>query len=369
MLIGIDISRAVRSQRTGTENYSLHLIDAMMRTDDPAQFVLYCDAQPAPGTLPNRDNARVRTLPAGRLWTHRHLAWEVARHPPHVLFVPAHVLPLACRPPAVVTVHDLGYLHYPDAHPPLARLYLSLGTRLSVRAARRVIAVSQFTKAELMRALGVPADKIVVVPEAPTPGFAPLGERSAGLAVAARYGLREPYLLAIGTIHARKNLVRLLEAFALARREYGLRHQLGLAGGRGYRAQDVATTIRQLGLSEAVVETGYVPAGELPALLGAADGLAFPSLHEGFGLPALEAMACGVPVLAARASSLPEVVADCGLLVDPLSVPELAAGLARLVQDRALHDDLATRGLSRARQFTWERAARETLAVLHAAVS
>ena len=364
MQIGIDASRAVGKLRTGTENYSLHLIAALLRGDSANRYVLYCNQQPAAGLFPLTTHTEIRTLPSRRLWTHLRLAWDVARRPPDVLFIPAHVVPAYCRCPAVVTIHDLGYLAHPEAHPLASRLYLSLSTRHSVRSARRVIAVSLATKDDLVAKLGVPQERIAVVHEACPPGYKPLADRRLGLAAAAKYGLTDPYVLSVGTLHPRKNVPRLLEAFALARRQQGLPHMLGLVGRIGWRAQAVGQTIAGLGLQDTVVVTGYVPEAELPLLLGAADALAFPSLYEGFGLPALEAMACGVPVVAANSTSLPEVVGDAGLLVNPLDVEDIARGLATVLTDRTLHADLAERGYLRAGEFSWEKAARETLAVL-----
>ena len=286
-----------------------------------------------------------------------------------MLFVPAHVLP-AFRPcPSVVTVHDLGYLHYPQAHSLLSRLYLRLGTMMSVRAAARVVAVSEATKADLVAHLRVDPAKVVVVPEACPPGFVPLSDHRAGVATARRYGIPSPYVVALGSIHPRKNLVRLVEAFAIARQRGRLTHHLALVGQMGYRGEAVAAAVARFKLRDAVTITGYVDSTDLPTLLGGADALAFPSLYEGFGLPALEAMSCGVPVVAANASSLPEVVGDAGILVDPLNVEAIADGLVRLLTDPRLRADYAARGLARARAFSWERAARETISVLEGAAS
>jgi len=367
MLIGIDASRCARARRTGTENYCRQIIRALLDLDPVNRYRLYYNRPAAAGPSALAPRAETRVLPSPYLWTHARLGWEVLRRPPDVLFVPAHVVPLYCRPPAVVTIHDLGYLRFPEAHRPAARLYLRLSTAHSARAARRVIAVSAATKADLVTTLGIPAEKVAVVPEACPPGFAPLSDREAGRAVARRYGLDGPYLISLGTLHPRKNLVRLLEAFALARREARLPHRLALVGQVGFRGEEVVAAIGRLGLGDAVALTGYVPAAELPLLLGAADALAFPSLHEGFGLPVLEAMACDVPVLAANTSSLPEVVGNAGLLVDPLDVPGMALALGRLLTDAALRADLVARGRQRVGAYTWERAARETLAVLASA--
>ena len=367
MIIGIDASRATRVPRTGTENYSLHVTRALLALDDENAYRLYCNSAPPAGLFGAAKGATVRALPAPYLWTHGRLNWELRWNPPHVLFVPAHVVPVGCPCPAVVTVHDLGYLHYPQAHAWAARWYLRLGTWYSVRAARKVIAVSAATKADLMARLGVPAEKIVVVPESCPPEFAKPVDPEVGRAVARRYGLAEPYIVFVGTQHPRKNLVRLVEAFARARPRLRTPHRLALIGRPGWRAEEVRGAIRRLGLEQAVLQLGYVDEADLPPLLGAAAALAFPSLYEGFGLPVLEAMASGVPVIASSASSLPEVVGDAGLLVDPHDVDGMAEAMVRLLTDSQLHADLSRRGLERARSFSWERTGRATLRVLREA--
>ncbi|MHB1005200.1 MAG: glycosyltransferase family 4 protein [Chloroflexota bacterium] len=369
MRIGIDASRATRTVRTGTENYSLYLIKAMLSVDTDNRYTLYTDRPPAPQLFGGVGVLDVRVLRARRLWTHSRLALELRRDPPDVLFVPAHVLP-AFRPcPSVVTIHDLGYLRYPQAHSLLSRLYLRLGTLRSVRAAARVVAVSEATKADLVSRLRVDPAKVVVVPEACPPGFIPLADRRAGVSTARRYGVQSPYIVALGSIHPRKNLVRLVEAFAIARQRGRLPHHLALVGQPGFRGAEVAAAVARFKLRDVVTITGYVDSADLPVLLGGADALVFPSLYEGFGLPALEAMSCGVPVIAANASSLPEVVGDAGILVDPLNVEAITDGIVRLLSDQRLRAEYASRGLARASAFTWERAARDTIAVLEAAAS
>ncbi|MHB1133267.1 MAG: glycosyltransferase family 4 protein [Chloroflexota bacterium] len=369
MLIGIDSSRATRSQRTGTENYSLRLIRALLAMTTEHRFRLYCNENPTTDLFPNVSRAEIRTIPMRRLWTQLRLSAEVALRCPDVLFIPAHVVPLICRPPAVVTVHDLGYSVFPGAHSTQSRLYLDLSTRYGARWARRVIVPSAFTKRDLTLRLGIDADKIHVVPEACGEEFRPPTNMAAARAVAASYGLQRPYVAAVGTIHPRKNLERLLAAYGRVRQRERLPHQLALIGQAGWQASIIAAAVRRHGLEDVVVSTGYVSEPDLPSVLGAAELLAFPSLYEGFGLPALEAMACGVPVLAANSTSLPEVTGDAAHLVDPLDEDAIADGLTRLLADNGLRADLRERGLIQARQFSWERAASETLAVLQGAAS
>ena len=220
-----------------------------------------------------------------------------------------------------------------------------------------MIAISQATKDDLVAHYGVPKEKIPVVYHGVEPRFRPTPDP----AVPARYGLPSRYFLYLGTLQPRKNLERLLQAYAQLSGDVPA---LVLAGAKGWYFERIAAAIAALGLGERVFLPGYVPDEDVPALLTGALALVFPSLYEGFGLPVLEAMACGTPVVTANTSSLPEVVGEAGLLVDPLRVDEIAAAMQRLLADEALRAELSRRGLERAGLFSWDRCARETLAVL-----
>ena len=358
--IGIDASRMARARRTGTEQYTTRLLEALVRLPTAHHLTLYFNRRPASAPAWPA-HVTVREMPFPRLWTHLRLSWEMARRPPDLLFVPAHVLPLVRPRRTVVTIHDLGYLYFPQAHPPLRRLELHLSTLWNARVAGRIIAVSQATKNDLVHRYRVPAERIRVVYHGVEERFRPISDP----AILSRYGLPARYLLYLGALHPRKNLERLLEAYA------GLPEDappLVLAGPRGWYFERIAAAIASLGLGRRVLLPGYIADEDVPAVLSAALALVYPSLHEGFGLPALEAMACGIPVIASRTSSLPEVVGETGLLVDPLSVEELRAAMACLLADEGLRGELGRRGRERAGLFTWERCARETLDVLEEAL-
>lgn len=362
MLIGVDASRAVGRPRTGTEGYSYHLTRELLGLGSPHRFRLYFNAPPAPGEFaPGTD---LRTMPFPRLWTHLRLSAELLAHPPDLLFVPAHVLPIGRPRRSVVTVHDLGYLDWPAAHARSRWLYLHWSTLYNARAATLVLADSAATRDDLVRRYRVPADKVRVVHLGCGPEFCP-PEPAAVASVRARYGIAGEYVLAVGTLQPRKNLGRLFEAFGRVRAALGDGYRLVVAGGPGHRAAEIYRQAAPLG--DAAQFLGYVPAADLPALLGGAAALAFPSLYEGFGLPALEAMACGAPVVASSATSLPEVVGEAGLLVPPTDVAALAGALVSVLDDPALRAALRARGLARARAFTWRRCATETLRVLEEA--
>jgi glycosyltransferase involved in cell wall biosynthesis len=377
MRIGIDASRALRAQRTGTERYALEIIRHLMALPQAGQhqWRLYVDHQPtsdepwACGEVPS--NVELRVLPARRMWTHRALAAEMRRHPPDVLFVPSHVLPLVLPPrklpPAVVTVHDLGYHYFPTAHPWQQRLYLDWGTRWSVAAATRVIAISHATAGDLTRLLGTSEAKIRVVHEGANALPMPNAEAIAELR--ARFGLVRPYWLYLGTLQPRKNLARLISAYEQLCRQYEPKFDLVLAGNAGWLSQGIVAQAQQSQQAERIHLTGFVADGDLPALVAGARAFAFPSLYEGFGLPILEAQLLGVPVMTAKGSSLPEVAGDAALYVDPTDVEAIAHAMLRLSQDEVLRQQLITAGHRNVQRFSWAKAAAETPAVLEEAAA
>ena len=376
MLIGIDASRATTAQRTGTETYSLHLIRALLNQGTGHRFRLYFNQAPAPGLFP--EGVETRAMPFARLWTHVRLSCEMQAAPPDVLFVPSHVLPLIHPPRSVVTVHDLGFQYYPEAHTLFQNLYLRWSTRYNARTATRIVADSEATCRDLLRAYAVPADRIVVVYPGRDESLAPVMDPQKLDAVRVRYGLSTRYVLYVGTLHPRKNLVRLVKAFAAllgtlnSTSEHGAGGrfdgegglQLVLAGQKGWLYEKIHGEVRKLGLEDRVVFTGYMPEADLPSVLSGALAFAFPSLYEGFGLPVLEAMACGTPVVCSNVSSLPEVAGDAAMLIDPLDVDALAVAMYQVITDGALRDKLVEQGMEQIRRFSWRQCASQVLEVL-----
>lgn len=359
-LIGIDASRAVSAAPTGTEGYSYQLLRALLPLLAEESVQLYCREQPPADVFPG---AELRVIPFPKLWTHVRLSWEMLRHAPRVLFVPAHVLPLARPSRTLVTIHDLGYRFFPEAHPRGQRLYLEASTRWNARAATHILADSAATQRDIVASYGVPAEKITVV----YPGYdSTLRRVNDGDILArmrARYGLERAYILYLGRVQPRKNLARLVEAFARVL-EFHPGLTLALAGPTGWLADAVFARVRALGLEERVLFPGYIAAEDKAALLSGALLFAFPSLYEGFGFPVLEAQACGTPVLTANTSSLPEVAGEGALLVDPLDTEVIAVGMLRLLEDTELRSALIARGAANLTRFSWERAAQQTAGIL-----
>jgi len=371
MLIGIDASRAARAERTGTEAYSFHLIRALLSTAPQHRLRLYAD-RALPREL-DAPNAEPRVMPFPRLWTHVRLSTEMLLRPPDALFVPAHVVPLI-HPRTVVTIHDLGYLHFPQAHPPLARLYLDLSTRSNARVAAHVIADSQATKDDLVRHYGTSPAKITVAYPGRNETLLRVNDPTAIEAVKRRYNVTGDYLLYLGTLQPRKNLVRLVQAFSNLQSLSDLRSpasasnlRLVFAGGKGWLYDEIFAEVTRLGLERQVLFLGRVVEEDKAALLSGAKAFVFPSLYEGFGLPVVEAIQCGTPVICSNTSSLPEVAGDAALLVDPLDVNALAQAVARLLNDADLRRTLIERGYVQAQKFPWAACAARVLAALESA--
>ncbi len=273
-----------------------------------------------------------------------------------------HLLPRFRQVRTVFTLHDLIPLLLPDYHLPLNRWFLRLMLPRFLAAADAIVAVSESTRQDAVRLLGVPAEKIAVIPEGVEPHFRPVADSGRRAEARARYGLPERFILIVCTIEPRKNHGLLLDAY---RRLLETHPDVGLvvAGKKGWLYQSFFDRLEASGLSERVVVAGHVPEADLPVLLSLATVFAFPSLYEGMGLPPLEAMACGTPVVVSNTSSLPEAVGAAGILLPPDDARAWAEALARLMDDEGLRAEYAVRGRTRAAGFTWETAARATLGV------
>jgi glycosyltransferase involved in cell wall biosynthesis len=272
-----------------------------------------------------------------------------------------HLLPPLRHARSVFTLYDLTFLKFPDVHLPLNRWYSRLMAPRGLRAANAVIAISECTKRDAMTAYGLPPDHIRVIPLGVDARFRPVHPVVA-TEIRSRYHLPARFILAVGTVEPRKNLITLLNAYhGLIDRVPDVK--LVIVGKRGWRAEAFYDRMRELGLEERVIFPGFVPDDDLPAVYASAEVLAFPSIYEGFGLPVLEAMACGTPVVCSSTSSLPEVAGEAAVLLAPDDVHGWSQALNRVVTDASVQGDLRQRGLARAARFTWEATARQTQAV------
>jgi glycosyltransferase involved in cell wall biosynthesis len=357
-------------RRAGVSRYISELLSHLEEVDPGGEYVVFL---PAGSAIPFSHQIRVSTQttegPTRRvLWEQLELPRAARRERLALLHSPVNVQPVFLPCPGVVTVMDLSFLVYPRSFKPQQRLYQSLFTRVSARRASRVIAISLQTAQDLVRRCGTSASKITVIYPGVDSAFRPLDPAEKG-SFRQRRELPERFILFVGTLEPRKNLPMLLRAFAQARSRLPAGFKLILAGGRGWLYEPILRTIEELGLESEVILPGFVPDDELPLWYNCADVFAYPSLYEGFGLPALEAMACGCPVMAARSSSLPEVVGDAGLLLSQDQPEAWAEELVRVCSDEALRAELRSLGLGRAERFSWAKMTRETVQVYREVLS
>ncbi len=362
MRIGID-ARMLAYRRGGISRYIAHLLPALAAIDAENEYRVLRH---------RRDRSRQEAGPNFRRVT----VWTPCHHPLERWALGMEVFPLRLDllhspdfiPPAfgaerfVVTVHDLNFLYYPQFLTNESRRYYNDQIAWAVSHADHILADSEATRADLIRLLNVPPEKVTTVYLGVDPIFRPLPPDQIG-ATLARYGLTPGYLLFVGTLEPRKNLPGLLTAYHILRSGGATRAPFVIAGSRGWLYEEIFARVEALGLEEHVRFLENVTDEDLPALYGGAALLAMPSFYEGFGLPALEAMACGTPVVVSDRGSLPEVAGDAAVVVDPDSPKAIAAGMAQVLQDPALRDRLREKGLTHAARFTWEETARKTLEV------
>jgi glycosyltransferase involved in cell wall biosynthesis len=369
MRIGLDAT-AIPLNRAGAGNYIFNLMAGLARIDAENQYFIFSKPEHIKEWKITQPNFLFLSCASG--YRPLRLAWEqcvlpmmVRQHKIDLLHSPHYTMPLLCPCRSVVTFCDMIFFLHPEVHSLSKRIFFRAMMSASSRRADAIIAISESTARDVRDLLRVAPDKVHAIPLAAGSNYRPIADRNAVNRVCRQYGLQAgEYVLFIGVLEPRKNIPVLLHAYReLANR--GIRQKLAIVGKKGWMFDEIFSTVQTLKIEDKVVFTGYVPEKDLPALYNGACLFVYPSLYEGFGLPVLEAMSCGTPVVTSNVSSMPEIVGDAGILVDPHDVHQLTEGLIKVISDDNLGRSLRQRGLERAAHFSWERTARETLQVYY----
>ena len=362
--IGFDLT-PLSVARSGVGTYTACLLEQLQQGPDT---ILPLSHYPA-GYRWSEGNHAARPKAINKtLWMQLHLPRELKQLQPDLCHFTNHVAPLWIACPSILTIHDMTLWLYPAYHPWRRLATMRPVIPYAARRAAAIITVSHSAKADIVRILGLSPDKVHVIYEAAGPEFRPLVEDSERNSptgpeldtVRRAYKLPSRFLLHVGTLEPRKNMVRLLQAFSDLRRTRAVPHDLVLVGQRGWKWEQIFAAVENLDLAGAIHFLDYVPGIRLPALYNLADALVYPSLYEGFGLPVIEAMASGLPVVTSPRGALPEVAGEAAQMVDPTDVESIAEGIRQVLTDRSLHASLRARGLTQAARFSWSKTAEQT---------
>ncbi|MBM2821195.1 MAG: group 1 glycosyl transferase [Candidatus Berkelbacteria bacterium] len=350
MKIAID-TQTTLGQKTGFGFYVKNLVEALEKVDSKDEYVKIFPKTEKDFSTPQR-----------LFWDQVTFPRRAGKAKVDLLHQPCFSAPLFYRGKIVVTCHDLISIFFPENLPLASRLFYSKWMPFSYRRADMIIAISEHTKRDIMALLKIPEDKITVIHSAASKDFRPIKSKKELARVKKKYGTGKNYILDVGTLEPRKNLPFLVRAYALAVRE-GINEKLVITGKKGWYYEDLFKLVDKLSLQDKVIFTGYVEEKDLPALYSGARAFVFPSIYEGFGLPPLEAMACGVPVISSNTSSLSEVVDNAGILLQPKDERLWAAKIVKILRDPKLALTLSALALRQSKKFSWEESARKTINV------
>ncbi|MDQ4077659.1 MAG: glycosyltransferase family 4 protein [Chloroflexota bacterium] len=370
MRIGFDIT-PLSVPQSGVGTYALNLYEHLIQESNDQILPLIHRPLYHDGTIPQGCISPPGLAKRGMnktLWMQAILPWQLIWQQVNVSHFTNSVAPLFVPGVSIVTIHDMTLWLFPQHHYRRRLLAMRPFIPLAARRAAAIVTVSHSAKEDIVRILGVPPEKVAVVYEAPPPAFRPLLCNDILDHIRQKYHLPSRFILYVGTIEPRKNLVRLLEAFALLRQRTSISHALLFVGSRGWKDEAVFAAVERFALDGAVAFINHVPTSDLVALYNLADALAFPSLYEGFGLPVVEAMACGTPVITSANGSLGEVAGDAAQFVEPTDVNSITDGLEQVLTSPTRQQELREHGLAHVSAFTWKATATHTRE-LYAAVA
>lgn len=362
MIIGIDASRALRPIKTGTEWYNVEIIRHLVKIDQKNNYILYSNKPPEAPLLNLPDNVSWKIMPFIRGWTMMRLSLEMMIHPPDVLFVPAHTLPPYLPKKSVVMIHDLGFIHNPELYPTRQIIYHKLVTKFDAKYATHILAPTEYTKQDIIKTLGADPEKVTTVWHGYDQNLyqpKPLKDHPSIQ--------HTPYIFYIGRLETKKNIVNLIKAFQILReKDPSSSLKLILAGKPSHGYDKIQESINNLSLAlqKDIIQLGYLPEEEVSIYMSNAELFAFPTSFEGFGMPIIQAMACGCPVVASNNTCIPEITGDAAVLINPENPEDIADGMQKIIANKSFRDELKHKGLKQASKFSWDLAAKQTLEVL-----
>lgn len=364
MLIGID-AHTVGDKLTGNETYIYYLIKSLSNLDSNNSYHIYYTKAKAKNFVA-KDNFKFQKIKIHNRFVRLSMSFpfELYKHPVDILLV-QYIAPLICPCRLIVTIHDIGYKRYPAFFTKAFRRRQSFLVPLNIKKARKIITISEFSKRELIELYNVPEDKVSVTYLGVGEEFKPIKDAEKIAEITSRYKINTKFILYTGNLQPRKNLVRLIGAFNLLKKHKKIEHKLVIVGRKAWLYGDIFKAMESSEFAEDIIWTDYIPQNDLIMLYNVADVCVYLSLYEGFGLPLVEAMACGTPVIAANSNSLPEVVGDAGILVDPLDVESISKAICEVISNDKLRYEMVEKGLKRAKLFPWENTAKKTLKILH----
>lgn len=359
MKIGIN-GIPLTKRLTGVGFYTYNLILNLAKLFPETEYDLFLPRESlVPLSLPNLKPI-ICPFIKGIIWEQTRLSYECRRKGIDLLHCTNYIVPIIARTPTVLTIYDLAVLRYPQAHPWKRKFKHQLLLRRSIERAKFIIAISRFTAQETSSLFHLPGERVKVVYGGVSPLFFPWEDESRLNQIRKRYKLPSKFILYVGTLEPRKNVASLLLAFEMLKSKKDFPHKLVITGGKGWIYEEIMKTWERMEAKREVIFTGYVAYADLPGLYSLAQLFVYPSIYEGFGLPPLEAMACGTPVVVSNGSSLPEVVGDAGVMVDPKRPESIYQGIERVLGDPTFQSQLRKKGLKRAQRFTWEKTAQMT---------
>lgn len=371
MRIAIDAYEANTPQRLGSSVVAFELIRHLEKNDHQNDYTIFLPGSPMDDLPKERERWKYKVLKPKKLWTQvvLPLALYTTRHKPNLFFSPTHYIPRFSPVKRIATIFDLSFLHFPEMFEKGDLWKLRNWTKFSAEFADHIITISNFSKQDIVEQYGVSKEKITVAyPGYDADIFHPIENKKKIEQILKKYNIDKNYIIYIGTIQPRKNLTRLIEAFSRVNDKLRL-VIVGKSGGlgrEGWMYQDIMETPKRLGIEDRVIFTGFIPQEDLPYLLSGAVVYVQPSLWEGFGIPVLEAMACGTAVIVSNISSLPEVVGQAGLLIDPYSIDQIEQAIRTILSDKKLRERKSKEGIEQAKKFSWDKMARTVLKTLTA---